>query len=131
MSGTGYQVILDGAALSSQQVESVARGAARVSIAPAGINVMAASRAVVEAHLAGGEAHYGINTGFGSLSRKRVSGADLAALQRNLVRSHSAGVGAALARDVVRAMMLLLAASLARGRSGVRPVVAERIVAML
>jgi histidine ammonia-lyase len=92
---------------------------------------MTRSRRVVEAHLADGQAHYGINTGFGSLSRKRIGDSDLSSLQHNLVRSHSAGVGAPLASDVVRGTMLLLAASLARGCSGVRPVVAERLIEML
>lgn len=74
-----------------------------------------------------GGAIYGVNTGFGSFSRKRISGADLEAMQRNLIRSHAAGVGPPLPDDVVRATMLLLAASLCRGNSGVRPFVAEAI----
>lgn len=131
MTGAVLSVVLDGSPLSPAQVEAVARGDAPVRLADSAIRAMAASRRIVEAHLDDGEAHYGINTGFGSLSRKRVSGADLAALQRNLVRSHAAGVGSPLPRDAVRAMMLLLAASLARGVSGVRPVVAERLVSML
>jgi len=131
MTGSIQTLTLDGSALVPAQVEAVARGNTPVRFAESAIRAMAASRRIVEAHLDDGEAHYGINTGFGSLSRKRVSGPDLAALQRNLVRSHAAGVGPPLPTDVVRAMMLLLAASLARGISGVRPVVAERIVAML
>lgn len=125
------QVIVDGSALSPAQVEAVSRAGAKVLIGEAAQAAMAASRRVVEAHLADGRAHYGINTGFGSLSRTRVDGADLAALQRNLVRSHAAGVGTPLPADVVRGMMLLLAASLARGRSGVRPEVARTLVGML
>jgi histidine ammonia-lyase len=124
-------VILDGSPLTFAQVESVARGGQRVALSPEAMARMAASRRVVEAHLSDGEAHYGINTGFGSLSRKRIPDGDLAALQRNLVRSHAAGVGAPLPRDVVRAVMLLLAASLARGCSGVRPGLAESLVRML
>lgn len=92
---------------------------------------MEASRRVVEAHLADGEPHYGINTGFGSLSRVRIDGADLQALQQNLVRSHSAGAGEPLKVEVVRALMTVLAASLVRGRSGVRPVVAETVCRLL
>jgi histidine ammonia-lyase len=92
---------------------------------------MAESRAVVERHLADGRAHYGINTGFGSLSRVRIDGAELAALQRNLVRSHAAGVGDPLPVEIVRALMVVLAASLARGRSGVRPVVVETLCRVL
>src|SRR5678815_4840140 len=93
---------LNGSTLTAEQVARVAREGWRVEIDRAAGDQMARSRAVVEAHLTDGEAHYGINTGFGSLSRKRVSDADLAALQQNLVRSHAAGVGAPLGRDVVR-----------------------------
>lgn len=124
-------LVLDGSPLTPAQVCAVAREGSRVSLAPGSVARMAASRAVVEAHLADGQAHYGINTGFGSLSRKRIPDPDLADLQRNLVRSHAAGVGTPLPPDVVRATMLLLAASLARGRSGIRPAVAERLIGML
>ena len=75
--------------------------------------------------------HYGVNTGFGSLSRTRIPADQLRDLQRNLVRSHAAGIGDALPTDTVRAMMLLLAASLARGASGVRPVVVDQMLALL
>lgn len=74
---------------------------------------------------------YGVNTGFGSLSRVRIDPASLGDVQRNLVRSHAAGVGAPLRRDEVRAMMVVLAASLARGASGVRVELIEAIVALL
>jgi histidine ammonia-lyase len=92
---------------------------------------MRSSREVVEGRLNDGRPHYGINTGFGSLSRKRIAGADVRSLQRNLVRSHAAGVGAPMGHDAVRGMMMLLVASLCRGCSGVRPVVAERLAGML
>jgi len=90
-----------------------------------------AARAVVEREAKGNDAVYGVNTGFGSLSRTRIAPNDLRELQRNLVRSHAAGVGERLPADVVRAMMLILTASLARGKSGVRVEVIELIVAML
>ncbi|MBL8760463.1 MAG: histidine ammonia-lyase, partial [Phycisphaerae bacterium] len=77
------------------------------------------------------QAHYGVNTGFGSLARKRIDADDLRELQRNLIRSHAAGIGTPLPSDVVRAMLLLTAASLARGHSGVRAEVVERLIAML
>ncbi len=124
-------VTLDSAGLELPSVHAVARRGARVSIAPSAIARMNASRAVVEDLLTDGKPHYGINTGFGSLSRKRISDQDVAALQRNLIRSHSAGVGQHLPADVVRGMMLLLAASLCRGVSGVRPVIAQTLAAML
>jgi len=89
------------------------------------------SRAALEAKLAHGDAHYGVNTGFGSLAQTRVPGGRLTELQQNLVRSHASGVGDPLPEDVVRAMTLLLIASLARGRSGVRLGLVEGLVGML
>lgn len=124
-------ISLSTGSLSIEDVVQVARGGARVRVTPKAITAMKRSRASVEKALKDGQPHYGINTGFGSLSKQRIGEADLATLQRNLVRSHAAGVGTPLPDDVVRAMMLLLAASLARGHSGVRPVVCETIVAML
>jgi len=124
-------LLLNGSPLTIDQVESVARHLQPVKIAPDALASMAAARAVVDAHLSDGQAHYGINTGFGSLSRRRIPPADVAALQQNLVRSHAAGIGRPLPTDVVRAMMLLLAASLARGRSGVRPLLAQRLTDLL
>ncbi|MBX3389480.1 MAG: histidine ammonia-lyase [Phycisphaeraceae bacterium] len=126
-----HSVDLTTGSLSIEDVVAVARENVRVRVSPKSIAAMKRSRTVVERALKDGEPHYGINTGFGSLSKQRIGEADLAALQRNLVRSHSAGVGEPLPRDVVRAMMLLLAASLGRGLSGVRPIVCETIVAML
>ena len=93
--------------------------------------VVAGCRAALERTLDDGKPHYGINTGFGSLANRRIDRADLATLQRNLIRSHAAGVGSPLAEDVVRGMMVVLAASLARGRSGVRVELVERIVGLL
>ncbi|MFN0133172.1 MAG: aromatic amino acid lyase, partial [Phycisphaerales bacterium] len=120
-----------GGPLSIEHVVFAARSHSHVSTAPAALRRMAASRGVVDAATSDGEAHYGINTGFGSLSQTRVPAADLRDLQRNLVRSHAAGIGPPLPGEVVRATMLLLAASLARGNSGVRPVVATRICDLL
>jgi histidine ammonia-lyase len=124
-------VILDGGPLTPAAVASVALRGATVQIGTAAAAKLGASRAALEAAMADGRAHYGVNTGFGSLSRQRILEADLASLQRNLLRSHAAGVGRPLDEPVVRAMMLLLAASLSRGFSGVRPIVAERLVGML
>ncbi|MGB0123879.1 MAG: histidine ammonia-lyase, partial [Silvibacterium sp.] len=78
-----------------------------------------------------GETAYGINTGFGKLSDVRIGPDQLEALQRNLVRSHSCGLGEPLPEDEVRAMLLLRANVLAKGLSGVRPVVVETLAAML
>jgi histidine ammonia-lyase len=90
-----------------------------------------AARAVVEASLADGRAHYGINTGFGALAEVRIPSEALRRLQLNLVRSHAAGVGPALDRVIVRLIMLLRAQVLAAGHSGVRVEVIELLLAML
>jgi hypothetical protein len=87
---------------------------------------MERSRAVVERLAAGDAAVYGVNTGVGLLADVRIAASDLDRLQRNVVRSHSAGVGDPLARAEVRAMMLIRANVLAKGFSGIRPVVAQR-----
>lgn len=79
----------------------------------------------------GGDAVYGVNTGFGKLASVRIPPSDLATLQRNLILSHCCGVGAPLASDIVRLIMALKLISLGRGASGVRPVVVELIEAML
>ncbi|MGH7132905.1 MAG: histidine ammonia-lyase [Phycisphaerales bacterium] len=117
--------------ISIDDVVAVARRGRRVTVSPKSITAMKRSRRVVEDCLTDGQPHYGINTGFGSLAKQRIGPADLRTLQRNLIRSHTAGVGEPLREELVRAMMLCLAASLARGLSGVRPLVVDTIVAML
>jgi histidine ammonia-lyase len=128
---TDTSVEVNGRATSIAEVVRVARGGAAVRLGPGARERLAASRAALEQALAAGEIIYGVNTGFGSLARTRVEGSQLGEVQRNLILSHAAGVGAPLADDVVRAMLFLLCASLARGLSGVRPVIAERIAALL
>jgi len=89
---------------------------------------------VVDEVVAGGDAApavYGVNTGFGALAEVRISAAQVKQLQKNLVRSHAAGVGAPLPREAVRGMMLLRAAVLATGRSGARPLCCERLCELL
>jgi histidine ammonia-lyase len=112
-------------------VVAVARDRVPVTLAPAAARRLAASRAVVERVVAEGRTVYGVNTGFGDLKDRRIDGDDLRRLQLNLVRSHQAGVGPAAPRDVVRAMLLLRAASLARGASGVRAELVEALLALL
>jgi histidine ammonia-lyase len=124
-------VVLDAGALRIDDVVSVARRDASVEIGPTAWLRLAAARAVVEKVIKRGEVVYGVNTGFGELSRVHIPEGDLATLQRNLIFSHSAGVGEPLPREVVRAMLLLLAASLSRGYSGVRPLVVAQIAALL
>lgn len=128
---TQFTISLNGGPLTPSAVESVARADARVELTEAARGFIEASHARLAAALGRGAAIYGVNTGFGSLSRQRIAADQLADVQRNLIRSHAAGVGEPLGRETVRAMLLLLAASLARGCSGVRPVVVESIVALL
>ncbi len=124
-------VTLDGSPLTIPEVVAVARRGVVPQISKAAEAKMLASRAVVEDIASGTDAVYGLNTGFGSLAQVRIDGTKLQDLQTNIVRSHAAGVGDPLPADVVRAMMCILAASLARGLSGVRPLVVEHILAML
>jgi len=124
-------VSIDGSRLTFRDVEKVARADEGVGIAAEAVSAMQRSRAVVE-RLASGEAPvYAVNTGVGLLADVRVPTADLEQLQRNVVRSHCAGVGEPLARDEVRAMMLIRANVLAKGFSGIRPLVAERLCDLL
>ena len=97
---------------------------------PQALPAIQASAAVVRRAAEGSEPVYGVNTGFGKLASTRISEADLATLQLNLIRSHSVGVGAPLAPAVVRLMLAIKAASLARGHSGVRPVVIDTLLAV-
>jgi len=120
--------------LSLEALAQVARGSRRVEIGKSAAAAMSRSRAVVDAVVAGGDtapAVYGVNTGFGALAEVRISAAQVARLQQNLVRSHASGVGSPLPRDAVRGMMLLRAAVLATGRSGARAVCCERLCDLL
>jgi histidine ammonia-lyase len=120
--------------LTLETIALVARRRATVTISPRARAAMQRSRAVIDQVVARGDlapAVYGVNTGFGALAEVRISAREVAELQRNLVRSHAAGVGEPLPRDATRAMMLLRAAVLATGRSGARPVCCERLVELL
>ncbi len=131
MHSASPNLILTGSSLGLAEVEQVARQRATVVLGAEGRDRLERSRAALGAALAGGDALYGVNTGFGSLASVRISEQDLREVQRNLILSHAAGVGDPLPPDVVRAMLLLLAASLTRGLSGVRPVVVEQLLALL
>jgi histidine ammonia-lyase len=117
-------------ALTLEQLQSIHAGGQTLAIDAAADAAIAASAAVVRAAAQGDAAVYGVNTGFGKLASTRISEADLATLQLNLIRSHSVGVGAPLQPEVVRLMLALKAASLARGHSGVRPIVIDTLLAV-
>lgn len=123
--------VLTGNDLTFSQLYSVALRHESASISPDAVTRMKASRAVVDKLLAEGQTAYGINTGFGKLASVRISAEQVRQLQVNLVRSHSCGVGAPLSEAETRAMMLLRANALAKGLSGIRPIVVETLCAML
>ncbi|MGA3561500.1 histidine ammonia-lyase [Melissospora conviva] len=110
---------------------AVARGDAKVALADATVAAMAASRAIVDGIERDGRPVYGVSTGFGALANTFIAPERRAELQHALIRSHAAGVGAPMPREVVRAMMLLRVRSLALGRSGVRPLMAQALVDLL
>ncbi|SCF44844.1 histidine ammonia-lyase [Micromonospora matsumotoense] len=112
-------------------VLAVARGDAHVVLAPAAVEAMITSRSIVDGIEADGRPVYGVSTGFGALANTFVAPQRRAELQHALIRSHAAGIGAPMPREVVRAMMLLRVRSLALGRSGVRPLVAQALVDLL
>ena len=124
------EVELDGGPLTIAQVTAVA-GGAKVVVSETGRNKARESRKTLERLEAEGASIYGVNTGFGALKSVRVPPAEAIDLQRNLIRSHAAGVGAPLDRKDTRAAMLLLAASHLRGASGVGPEAAELLALML
>jgi histidine ammonia-lyase len=109
----------------------IAAGTGPVRLAEKAWADIARSRGLIEQALASGRAIYGVNTGFGKLAQTRIPDAELKLLQRNLVLSHAAGVGEPLGDDVVRLVIALKVSSLARGYSGVRPVVVEALLTLL
>jgi histidine ammonia-lyase len=118
-------------ALTLDQLLAIHRGGQRIELDAAAWAAVQRSAAVVQAAAAGDAPVYGVNTGFGKLASTRISRYDLATLQRNLIRSHGVGVGEPMAAPVVRLVLALKAASLARGHSGVRPLVIESLLAAL
>jgi histidine ammonia-lyase len=122
---------IDGEQLDFAQLYRVVFDRARVELAPQARTRMLASRAVIERLIASDQAVYGVNTGFGKMASVRISREQIGELQLNLVRSHACGVGTALSEHETRAMLLLRANAVAKGFSGVRPVVAETLCAML
>ncbi|MEA2677514.1 MAG: histidine ammonia-lyase [Chloroflexota bacterium] len=131
MEGAGDQLVLTGSDLTLDDVWRVAHDALPVVLAPAAAERMRASRAVIDELVDSDAVVYGVTTGFGDLVSKRISAADSSLLQQNLLVSHAVGVGPAHGRHTVRAMLLLRANALARGFSGVRPELVERLLDFL
>jgi len=122
---------LSGRDLTIDNVVEVARGRRSVALDHEAARRMGESHAVIERLVAAGATVYGVTTGFGDLSDVRIEPSQTAELQQNLVRSHAAGVGDPLPDEVVRAMLVLRANTLAIGLSGVRVEVAELLIGML
>lgn len=123
--------VVIGRTLELRCVHAVARQHAAVSLAPAARASLQQTRAHLEAALARGETIYGVNTGFGALSDTRIAVGELGVLQQNLLRSHAVGVGPALPGEIVRALLLLRAHTLALGASGVTPELPEFLLTLL
>lgn len=122
---------LTGEDLNLINVWQVAVEKEKVALAPASKKRMTESRRYISNKMKAGEAVYGVNTGFGALSKVKVTNDKLSQLQKNLIRSHSSGVGEPFTPTETRAIMLLRANALARGHSGVRPEVVEKLLEFL
>ena len=125
------QIVLTGADLTIAGVEAVARHGATASLDDAARARMQEARDVIEALVERGDVVYGVTTGFGDLASVSIQASDVERLQENLLMSHAAGVGPAFPREVVRAMLLLRANTLALGHSGCRPLLVDRLLAFL
>jgi histidine ammonia-lyase len=124
-------VTVTGDPLTFSEVLALARGGAAARLDPRALAALAEGRAVVERLAAGERPAYGVSTGFGALATRHIPVESRAQLQRSLVRSHAAGMGPAVEPEVVRAMMALRLRTLCSGRTGVRPVVASTLAALL
>jgi histidine ammonia-lyase len=125
------KIQIDGERLTLDQLYQAALERVEVEVARSARERMNASRAVIERFIDSNTAVYGVNTGFGKLASVRISREQIRQLQLNLVRSHACGVGAPLSEVETRAMLVLRANAIAKGFSGVRPLVAETLCAML
>ena len=117
--------------LRPEDVVRVARDGCGVRLTAEALAAIARSRSVVDALSTDDRPHYGVSTGFGALATLHIPAAQRAHLQRSLIRSHAAGSGPEVEREVVRALMLLRLSTLATGRTGVRPETARAYAAVL
>ena len=123
-------LLIEPGQLTLDQLQAIHSGVRQLTLPESSRAVIRASQQVVQRAADGDAPVYGVNTGFGKLANQRISKAQLDTLQLNLIRSHSVGVGEPLAPEVVRLMLALKAASLARGHSGVREVVIDTLLAV-
>ncbi len=124
-------ITLNTSGLTLEDVVAVAREDAAIALHDQALHAMARSRAVVDAYAASDAPVYGVSTGFGALANRHIATDDRKQLQRSLIRSHAAGTGPHVEREVVRALMLLRLKTLASGRTGARPLVAEQMALLL
>jgi histidine ammonia-lyase len=117
--------------MTTADVIAIARQGARVEISEESLAAMAVSRAQIDALAHSPQPVYGVSTGFGALANRHIPVEDRVQLQRSLIRSHAAGMGAPVEREVVRALMLLRLKTLASGRTGIRPDVAQAMGGLL
>ena len=120
-------IVLNGSSLRIDQIISVSRDFAQVSIADEAVARVEDGRKIVDRIVKSGKTAYGLNTGFGVLAEKKIDLRDLEVLQLNLIRSHAAGVGSPLSNDEVRAMMVVRLNTLLKGYSGVRLEIASQL----
>jgi len=125
------EVTLSTSGITFEDVVAIARKDAHIKISQKSLDAMQKSRDHVEGLAASETPVYGISTGFGALANRHVSQELRTQLQRSLIRSHAAGIGAPVEREVVRALMALRLKTLCSGKTGVRPVVAQTMAAIL
>jgi histidine ammonia-lyase len=117
--------------LTPAEVVAVARGGARLELAPEALERVRRGRKIVEALADDAQPHYGVSTGFGALATRHIPVALRAQLQASLIRSHAAGSGPAVETEVTRALMLLRLATLATGHTGAREEIVSTYAALL
>ena len=125
------EVVINTTGMTFEDVLAVARHDAKVVIAPATIEAVALTRSRVDALASSTDPVYGISTGFGALANRHVTPEYRVQLQKSLIRSHAAGLGNLVEREVTRALMTLRLKTLCSGHTGVRPVVVETMAAIL
>lgn len=126
-----HEVIVGTGPVSIDDVVAVARHNARVTLDPSALRLVAQSRELIDGLAVDPEPHYGISTGFGALATQFIEDDRRAQLQASLIRSHAAGSGAEVEREVIRALMLLRLSTLMTGRTGVKQATAETYAAVL
>ncbi|MFE4862373.1 histidine ammonia-lyase [Streptomyces sp. NPDC056670] len=126
-----HTVVVGTSGTTPEDVIAVARGNAKVELSAEALAALARAREIVDALAAKPEPVYGVSTGFGALASRHISPELRAQLQRNIVRSHAAGMGPRVEREVVRALMFLRLKTVASGHTGVRPSVAQTMADVL